>query len=256
MTPRTIHWRRVLTAAAALALIELIWAPGHEPLRRFTDDLLAGWTSPSVLLWPMHAWKALLEGIGLPTTEARGLGAIVALLVGLPLLIVGGVVLEAIWFAPYVVVGVLLYALSLAVTVHLVPTVIAAAAGCRLVPEWRQYFFPLAAGPLRCMTAALTVPLPIRAATAAARPAVTLTAAPVGAGRGRLCTMGPAFAHLANRRDALTSSRFETGERFILCGGTCGRPYKLLSCEFFEYRCPKDGSSLRPAGEPAVSDPS
>lgn len=237
MTPRrTIQWSRVLWALAILVAVEMLWAPGHDWLDSTLTAVTAKWSTSSVQLWPMTAWKALLDAVGLTTTQTRGVTSVLALLVGFPLLIIGSLVLQAIWVVPYVVLAVLFGFLAAAVKLHLLPLIGVAALAGRLVPEWRQYFFPVAMGIVR------GVP-PTQIGTPVAAPAT----APA-AGGARFYTMGPEVAHLADRRDAMTSSRFEPGERFILCGGACGRPYKLVTCEFFEYRCPKDGSSLRPVG--------
>jgi hypothetical protein len=63
--------------------------------------------------------------------------------------------------------------------------------------------------------------------------------------QARMCIMGPEHAVLADRVDPLTRTRFEEGERFVLCGGRCGRAYKLVTCEQLRYRCPEDGALLR-----------
>ena len=61
----------------------------------------------------------------------------------------------------------------------------------------------------------------------------------------------------ASKHNAATGhpviTSFEPGERFILCGGACGRPYKIVTCEFLQYRCPSDGTSLYPVTDDAVS---
>ena len=258
-TRRTMQGERVLAAAIALIVVELIWAPGHAALTSVATDLMARWSSSSVQLWPMHAWKAVLDAVGIPTTRATGLGSVLALLLGLPLLIVGGLVLEAVWFPLYVAGALGLGSFALAVKVHLVPTFAAAALACVALPGWREYFFPIHVAPVVTRpTASVAVVAPPTAPPPPGPPRLTAAGGPpagaIVAGRGaRLCTMGPELAHLADRRDALTRNGFEPGERFILCGGACGRPYKIVSCEFLQYRCPRDGSSLYPVTDDAVS---
>jgi hypothetical protein len=61
----------------------------------------------------------------------------------------------------------------------------------------------------------------------------------------QLCVMGPEHATLRDRVDPLTRTPFALGEPFVLCGGRCGRAYKLVTCEQLRYQCPADGSSLR-----------
>ena len=57
---------------------------------------------------------------------------------------------------------------------------------------------------------------------------------------------------LARRIDPYTRTPFVLGEQFVVCGGRCGRAYKLITCEHFGYRCPADGASLHVA-EPRVA---
>jgi hypothetical protein len=249
---RRMHGERVLFALVGLVGIELALSPGHDWLAGLIDGALSRWGTSAVQLWPMTAWKALLESIGLTTSSPHGLGTVVALLVGLPLLVVGGVIVEAIWIVPYAIGAVLIGVGSVAVRLHLLPLVGGAVIACRLVPEWREFFFPRVGGaaPFTCVVTART-PVPVAAVTVPVP-----TATPAGVTGARLCTMGPEWAHLADRRDAMTRSPFEPAERFILCGGSCGRPYKLVTCEFFEYRCPKDGSSLHPIDVTPMSGPS
>jgi hypothetical protein len=61
----------------------------------------------------------------------------------------------------------------------------------------------------------------------------------------RLYVMGPEHADKYGLVDALTRRRFALGESFVVCGGRCGRAYKLVSCEKVGYTCPADGMSLR-----------
>jgi len=56
--------------------------------------------------------------------------------------------------------------------------------------------------------------------------------------------MGPEHADLYTRVDPFTRTRFVLGERFVLCGGPCGRAYKLATCEHLKFVCPIDRSSL------------
>lgn len=77
-----------------------------------------------------------------------------------------------------------------------------------------------------------------------ATPAVTPNR-PAAAGAARLCTMGPGYADLYARVDPLTRARFVPGEQFVLCGGACGRAYKVATCEHLKFLCPIDHSSLR-----------
>jgi hypothetical protein len=77
-------------------------------------------------------------------------------------------------------------------------------------------------------------------------------ATPIGepmfaAGSGaRLCIMGPEHAELQGRVDPFTRTRFAAGQRFVLCEA-CGAAYTLATCEYLQYRCPTDGTSLRVA---------
>jgi hypothetical protein len=82
-------------------------------------------------------------------------------------------------------------------------------------------------------------------------PPVTVLAH-VSSGPSRLCTMGPAYAELYARVDPFTRTRFATGERFVLCGGGCGRAYKLVTCQQLAYRCPVDSASLSVLGDEAT----
>jgi hypothetical protein len=250
---RQMHGQRVLLALAALVVIEGAIAPGHDWLVGLIDGAISRWGTSAVQIWPMTAWKAVLESIGLTTSSSHGFGTVVALLIGLPLLVIGGVIVEAIWIVPYAIGAVIIGAGSVAVRLHLLPLLGGAVLACRLVPEWREYFFPrVGPAPHRpCVIIPRGESVPAPAETVPG----PLPAAPSVAG-ARLCTMGPEWVHLADRRDAVTRNPFEPGERFILCGGSCGRPYKLVTCEFFEYRCPKDGSSLHPVEATPMSGPS
>ena len=253
---RQMHGERVLFALIGLVGIELACSPGHDWLAGLIDGATSRWSSSAVQLWPMTVWKTLLESLGLTTSSPHGFSTVVALLIGLPLLVIGSVIVEAIWIVPYATGALIIGVGSAAVRLHLLPLIGGAVIAARLVPEWREFFFPRvgAAPRLRCVITPRQdiTPVPVEA-----MPAPPLPASSPGMVAGaRLCTMGPEWAHLADRRDAITRNPFEPGERFVLCGGSCGRPYKLVTCEFFEYRCPKDGSSLHPARAAAVSGPS
>ena len=67
-------------------------------------------------------------------------------------------------------------------------------------------------------------------------------------GPARLCVMGPEHTELYARVDPFTRTRFSLGERLVLCGGGCGRAYKLSTCEYLRFSCPADGSSLGVTG--------
>ena len=252
---RRMQGERVLWAVIGLVGIELAVSPGHDWLAGLIDGAMSRWGTSAVQLWPMTAWKAVLENIGLTTSSAHGFGTVVALLIGLPLLVIGGVILEAIWIVPYAITAVIIGVGSVAVRLHLLPLLGGAFIAVRLIPEWREFFFPRvgAAPQLTCVITPRRESTPV---TGAALPVPLPGPSPGTVAGARLCTMGPEWAHLADRRDAITRNPFEVGERFILCGGSCARPYKLVTCEFFEYRCPKDGSSLHLVHTTPMSGPS
>jgi len=208
----------------------------HPPLRDTVTAARHFWERDDVQRAPLEAWRSLCDNAVRILPKPDGvMGALIGLLlrlvlvvVGVPLMIVGAVVIGVLWLLPYLVIEVALWLAWVLITLRVLPVA--------PVAVWLYYRRQRLAvfGQTGCATQA-AAPAPA-APPVAVRPAVTVQAT--------LATMGPELGALAGRIDPYTRTAFVTGERFVRCGGRCGRAYKLASWIQFGERCPVDGAAL------------
>jgi hypothetical protein len=217
-----INRTHLCEAVVALGIVEWILSPlWHEPLLWIIRAVQQFWNGTAVVCAPLFLWAELLDALNLTVKGTQSvIGGLLGILVVVPLLVIGGLALELIWILPYLVVQVAIAAANIAMTVHLLVPLITATIAWRSSPQLRRWIRPS----LRAVAIVLT---------------------PVTQQPSRLCTIGPANAELYARVDPFTRTRFTLGEPFVLCGGGCGRAYKLVTCRFLDYRCPVDSASLR-----------
>lgn len=219
--------KQPLVALCGLLLIEgvggSLW---HGPLLKLATSACQLWASAPVQTVPIQTLQSMLDDLIVPLKATHPFWAgVIGLVAGLPIVVVVGVVLELVWLIPYLVVYLMLNLVRTAVSLHLLPA---------LAP------FPLYRG---------VFGTPVRKARActvrSAREAIAPPPARADEGCATLHTMGFDRPELFHRKDPYTRTRFEFGERFVICGGRCARAYKLVTCEALAHRCPIDGSSLR-----------
>jgi hypothetical protein len=220
------------------AIVELVvgTTTWHPPLRDTVTAARQFWERDDVQRAPLEAWRSLCDSAARMLEKPDGVvGALVNLLLGLvlvvvgvPLMIVGAVVIGVLWLLPYLAVEFVLWLAWVLITLRVLPVA--------PVALWLHYRRQRLAvfGQTGCATTP-AVPAPAARPTAV-RPAVTVQAT--------LATMGPEQGALAGRIDPYTRTAFVTGERFVRCEGRCGRAYKLASWAQFGERCPVDGAAL------------
>lgn len=225
-----------------VAVVELVvgTTTWHPPLRDTVAAARQFWDGDDVQRAPLDAWRGLFDQAGRMLKKSDSvLGALVNLLlgivfvvVGVPLMIAGAIVIAVLWILPYLAVKLALGIVWLLVTLRvlpLAPVAIGLYLRKRRLAAW---------GGAPCATSAVV--------SATVRPpAVARPEAPIQA---TLAVMGPEQGPLAARIDPYTRTAFAPGERFVKCGGRCGRAYKLATWVQLSEQCPLDGAAL-PLGQ-------
>jgi hypothetical protein len=221
-----------------VAVVELVvgTTTWHPPLRDTVVAARQFWDRDDVQRAPLDAWRGLFDQAGRMLGKPNGvLGALVNLLlgivfvvVGVPLMIAGAIVIGVLWLLPYLAVKLALWIVSLLITLRVLPL---APVALWLYHRQRR----LAGwGQTGCATQAPTAVPTL--APAAARPAP--------AAQGTLAVMGVEESALSERLDPYTRGKFAPGERFVKCGGRCGRAYKLKTWAQLGEQCPMDGAAF------------
>jgi hypothetical protein len=241
-----VRWERAFAALCVLALAEWLLSPlWHDDLLSATYAACDFWSSQDVATAPMHLWRRLLIAIGFQVDEPDSfLGGLIALVIGMPLLVIGSLLLEVIWLGPYLAGLLLTNLASAAAKYHILAPGAAAVVWWKASPAFRRWICASTEFRVEVHRPVVT-PVPNVRATAAP-PIPAPTTSPRVHAAPRLVVMGPEHLPLyGGRIDPFTRTRFVLGEQFVLCGGSCGRAYKLVTCEHLQYRCPVDQAPLR-----------
>jgi hypothetical protein len=214
----------LLPSLALLGLwIENVFFPHwHDTCLRWIVNGLEWWGSESAQGLPIDVLGRLLETL---------FGdSFLLLLIGVPIMFIGGLALGFLWIIPYLLISLLLSLLWLGVTLHILPTMLIFVLAYWLILQW-------ASSPVGPCAWALRV----SQAEVERNPTCTLPSPdPLHPGLQIMTTDHP----LRYRIDPVTRTGFVMGERFVVCSGADRHAYKVNTCERLQYRCLFDGTAL------------
>jgi hypothetical protein len=224
---RSIPRPVLLPSLALLGLLieSVIFPHWHDACLQWITNGVEWWGSENGIGLPINALGMLLEDL---------FGhSILLLLLGVPIMFVGGFALGLLWIIPFLGIDLLLNLLKLGVSLHLLPTMLPCVLTYWFIRQWTPSLAGPHAGSARdsqTVESNLTCLLP----------------APDPSCPGlQLMTADHPLRH---RIDPVTRTGFAVGERFVVCSGADRHAYKVTTCERLQHRCLFDGTALSATG--------